>query len=67
MATLPGVAQFAGRTTTRGMRTLHFVTADEAAMKAAIDAWALGLPPRQHQGAISNGTWAGQFRREFGL
>ncbi len=66
VATLPGVAQFAGRTTTRGLRTLHFVTADEAAMKAAIDAWALDLPPRHIKVDLERDMgW--EFRREFGL
>lgn len=61
-----GVARFAGRTTTRGQRTLHFVAADETATKAAIDAWALDLPPRRIKVAFERDMrW--EFRREFGL
>ncbi|MCI0583030.1 MAG: DUF695 domain-containing protein [Chloroflexi bacterium] len=46
LARLTGVAIHAARTTTPGLRTLHFVTEDTERMKSAIDAWARGLPRR---------------------
>lgn len=52
---LEGIAVCAGRTTTRGQRTMHFVAEDPDRMRPAIDAWAAdlhdslveGSPPRR--------------------
>lgn len=41
---LGDLAIYAGRETTPGSRTLHFVAQDPDAMRPAIDSWAQGLP-----------------------
>lgn len=47
---LGDVAVYAGRVTTPGSRTLHFVAADPDAMRPAIDGWASTLPDELSEG-----------------
>jgi hypothetical protein len=44
MARLGGVATYVGRTTSPGVRTLHFVAEAPDEMRPAIDAWTAALP-----------------------
>ena len=46
-ARMAGTAVYAGRTTWPGARTMHHAAENLDAVKAVIDAWALGLPPRR--------------------
>jgi hypothetical protein len=48
---LDGIAVFAGRTTRRGKRTMHFVAEDTERMRPAIDAWAEAIPDAPVDGA----------------
>lgn len=50
VARLDRIAVYAGRTTTPGQRTMHFVAEDPDRMRPAIDAWAEGLPDALAEG-----------------
>jgi hypothetical protein len=67
VARADGVATYAGRTTKRGMRTMHFVAEDLEQVRTVIDAWALALPPRRIKVDFTNDVnW--QFKpRELGV
>jgi hypothetical protein len=41
---IDGAATFVGRTTTAGVRTMHFVAEEPDRMRPAIDAWAAAIP-----------------------
>lgn len=74
MARLGDVARYVGRTTSRGVRTLHFVAEMPDAMRPAIDAWTAALPDSIIEGAAPRRIkvnfehdmdWS--FRSELGL
>lgn len=66
VARFDGIAVLAGRTTRRGMRTMHFVAEDLERVRATIDAWAQDLPPRRIKVNFAHDVdWT--FRRELGL
>ena len=48
---LEGIAILAGRTTSPGRRTLHFIAEDTDAMRPPISAWAAALPDSLTEGA----------------
>ena len=63
---LEDVAVYAGRTTTPGLRAMHFVAQDPEAMKPAIDAWAEPLPPRRIKVNVQHDVgW--EFQRDLGV
>jgi hypothetical protein len=44
LARIDGAAAFVGRTTTAGVRTMHFVAEEPDRMRPSIDAWAAAIP-----------------------
>lgn len=66
VAGLQGVATLAGRTTEPGARVMHLVAEDLDRVRAGIDAWAEGLPPRRVKVAFEQDPgW--EFQRELGV
>jgi hypothetical protein len=66
VAGLQGVATLAGRTTEPGARVLHLVAEDLGKVRAGIDAWAEGLPPRRLKVDFEQDPgW--EFQRELGV
>lgn len=71
---LVGIATYLARTTTFGVRTMHFVAEDPDAMRPAIDAWAVGLPETMIDGRLQrrlkvnfDHDMAWSFQRELGV
>lgn len=66
VARLRDVAVYAGRTTTPGLRAMHFVAEDPELIRPAIDAWAAGLPAHRIRVNVAHDMeWS--FQRDLGL